>query len=63
MNATLLLSVAAGGAIGSVLRYATLLFVTKYSDIPSYFATLLVNITGSFASGCIVAVVSSMALT
>ena len=59
MNATLFLAVATGGALGAVLRYATYLFVTKYSDMPSYFATLLVNITGSFASGCIVAVVSS----
>ena len=59
MNATLFLAVATGGAFGAVLRYSTLLFVTKYSDMPSYFATLFVNITGSFASGCIVAVVSS----
>ena len=59
MNATLFLAVATGGALGAVLRYATYLFVTKYSDMPSYFATLLVNITGSFASGCMVALVSS----
>ena len=59
MNATLFLAVAAGGALGAVLRYATYLFVTKYSDMPSYFVTLFVNITGSFASGCIVALVSS----
>ena len=59
MNATLFLAVATGGALGAVLRYATYLFVTEYSDMPSYFSTLLVNITGSFASGCIVALVSS----
>ena len=59
MNAILFLAVAAGGAFGAVFRYTTLLFVTKYSDIPSYFATLFVNITGSFASGCIAALVSS----
>ena len=59
MNATLFLAVATGGALGAILRYATYLFVTEYSDMPSYFSTLLVNITGSFASGCIVALVSS----
>ena len=59
MNATLFFVVAAGGAFGTILRYATLLFVTKYSDIPSYFATLFVNITGSFVAVCIVALVSS----
>jgi CrcB protein len=59
MNATLFFVVAAGGAFGAILRYATLLFVTKYSDMPSYFATLFVNITGSFAAGFIVALVSS----
>lgn len=59
MNATLFFAVAAGGAFGAILRYATLLFVTKYSDMPSYFATLFVNITGSFAAGFIVALVSS----
>ena len=59
MNATLFLAVAAGGALGAVLRYITYLIVTKYSDMPSFFATFLVNITGSFASGCIVALVSS----
>ena len=59
MNATLFFAVAAGGAFGAILRYATLLFLTKNSDMPSYFATLFVNITGSFAAGCIVALVSS----
>tara|TARA_A200000113_G_scaffold110684_1_gene99375 strand:+ start:261 stop:644 length:384 start_codon:yes stop_codon:yes gene_type:complete len=59
MNATLFFAVAAGGAFGTILRYATLLFVTKYSDIPSYFATLFVYITGSFVAVCIVALVSS----
>ena len=59
MNAILFLAAAAGGAFGAVLRYATLLFVSKYSDMPSYFATLFVNITGSFAAGCTVAFVSS----
>jgi len=59
MNATLFFAVAAGGAFGTILRYATLLFVTKYSDIPSYFAKLFVNITGSFVAVCIVALVSS----
>ena len=59
MNATLFFVVAAGGAFGTILRYATLLFVTKYSDIPSYFATLFVNITVSFVAVCIVALVSS----
>ena len=59
MNATLFLAVAAGGALGAVLRYITYLIVTKYSDMPSFFATFLVNITGSFASGCMVALVSS----
>ena len=59
MNAILFLAVAAGGAFGAVFRYATLLFVSKYSDMPSYFATLFVNITGSFAAGCTVAFVSS----
>lgn len=60
MNATLFFAVSAGGAFGAILHYATLLFVTKYSDMPPYFATLFVNITGSFvAAGCIVALVSS----
>ncbi len=59
MNATLFLAVAAGGAFGAIVRYSTLLFVTKYSDLPSYFATLFVNIMGSFAAGYFVAFVSS----
>ena len=59
MNATLFFAVAAGGAFGAILRYTTLLYVTKYRDIPSYFATLFVNKTGSFVAVCIVALVSS----
>ena len=59
MNVTLFFVVAAGGASGAILRHEKLLFVNKYRDIPSYFATLFVNITGSFAAGCIVALVST----
>ena len=55
MNATLFFAVAAGGPFGAVLRYATLLFVTEYRDMPSYFATLFANITGFFDVGCVVA--------
>ena len=59
MNAKCFLAVATGGAFGAVLRYATYLFMSKYNELPSYFATLFVNITGYFASGCIVPLVSS----
>ncbi|MBC7867059.1 MAG: fluoride efflux transporter CrcB [Gloeobacteraceae cyanobacterium ES-bin-316] len=47
-----LLLVAAGGSIGAVLRYAVLFFVKNQ---PFPFATLLINLAGSFILGIIMA--------
>ena len=50
---TLIAAVAAGGAVGAVLRYGVTLMVgTSLFGIAGPFATLLVNITGSGLMGC-----------
>ena len=44
--------VAAGGALGSVLRYGAALFMLRFVAVGGFpWATLLVNITGSFLIG------------
>lgn len=44
--------VALGGALGSVLRYASSLLVAQIATAYLYIATLFVNIIGCFLIGC-----------
>ena len=46
------LMVALGGALGSVLRYASSLLVAQIAPAYLYIATLFVNIIGCFLIGC-----------
>lgn len=46
-----ILAVGIGGAIGSILRYYTVLYQTKYYSVDFPFAILFVNIIGSFLIG------------
>ena len=47
----ILLTVCLGGAIGSLLRYTTNIWFAKHNQSPFPYATLTVNITGSFLIG------------
>lgn len=50
-----ILCVGIGGAIGSLLRYAMVQLVTHIHPQPFPFGTMLVNITGSFLIGLLMA--------
>ena len=59
-NATMIAAVAAGGAIGAVLRYGVSLSVgAGLFGIAGPFATLLVNIAGSGLMGCLAGAVAA----
>lgn len=51
MNATLLLAIAAGGAIGSVGRHLVVLLVGRMAGTDWPWGTLTVNVAGGFAIG------------
>lgn len=51
MNATLLLAIAAGGAIGSVGRHLVVLLVGRMAGADWPWGTLTVNVAGGFAIG------------
>ena len=54
MNASLILAVAAGGALGSVARYLVGVGSTKMFGLAFPWGTLLINIAGSFLIGAFV---------
>ncbi len=54
MSAPLLAAVAAGGALGAVLRYVTMSAVGHWLGAGFPWGTLLVNVAGSFAMGLLV---------
>lgn len=58
MTPKLLLAVAAGGAIGSALRFATMSWVSRLAGPGFPWGTLAVNILGSFIMGVLVEVVA-----
>jgi len=49
------LAVAAGGMVGAVLRYAVNVAAAKMADPGFPLGTMIVNVTGSFAMGALVA--------
>ena len=53
-----LLLVGAGGALGSIVRYAVSLLFAHFA-ISSHWATLLVNVVGSFLIGLLLTVLSN----
>lgn len=53
MNLTLVLAVALGGALGSVLRYMVGLWVNAHWSNYFFIATLSVNLLGSLVIGCL----------
>lgn len=53
LDIRVLLTIAAGGGLGSVLRYVVAIFVTTQTGAGFPWATLLINVTGSFAIGVI----------
>ena len=52
---TLWLSVAAGGSVGAVLRYAVSLASNRFFGHGFPWGTLIVNVTGSFCMGLLIA--------
>ena len=59
-SATMIAAVAAGGAIGAVLRYGvSLSYGAGLFGIPGPLATLLVNITGSGLMGCLTGAIAA----
>jgi fluoride exporter len=53
MNPTALLSVALGGALGSVARYLAGIYVGRWLGTAFPWATLFINISGSFLIGAL----------
>jgi CrcB protein len=53
-----ILAVAAGGAVGAMARYLTVLQVTRWFGIAFPYGTLAVNVIGSFVLGLIVEVLT-----
>jgi CrcB protein len=51
MNPTMILAVALGGAVGSVVRYLTNIGAGKFLGTDFPYGTLIVNIIGSFIIG------------
>ena len=59
MSAKLLMSIAAGGALGAVGRYVMLVHVDDWLGSHFPFSTLIVNVIGAVAMGSLVAVTAS----
>ncbi len=55
MSLNIILAVAAGGAIGSTLRYLVGLYAQKFAGSGLPYGTLSVNIIGSFLMGAVMA--------
>lgn len=56
-----MISVAMGGAIGALLRYATSLYVSTIgAGLPAYFATVSVNVIGCALMGVMAALLPMM---
>jgi len=49
------LFVAAGGAIGAVMRYGVAQLAARLTEAPGTYATLVVNVAGSFCLGLLMA--------
>lgn len=58
MKATILLSVACGGALGAVLRYLLMSGIGHFLPAGFPHATLAVNVIGSFALGSLIEVMA-----
>lgn len=58
MNVTYLLLVGAGGFIGSIARYLTVISIDKKFNSVFPLGTLVVNIAGSFILGVLLAVIA-----
>jgi CrcB protein len=53
MSIKLLLYIALGGALGSVGRYLLTALVSKYLNTSYPYGTMIINVSGSFALGCL----------
>jgi len=53
MSIKLLLYIAVGGALGSVGRYFLTVLVNKYLNTSFPYSTMIINVSGSFALGCL----------
>jgi CrcB protein len=53
MNPTLIAAVAAGGAVGSALRYVSVALVGRWAGSGFPWGTLFVNLAGSFIMGAL----------
>ena len=53
MSIKLLLYIAVGGALGSVGRYLLTTLVSKYLNTSYPYGTMIINVSGSFALGCL----------
>ncbi|MBL6929820.1 MAG: CrcB family protein [Rhodospirillales bacterium] len=59
MSAKLLMSIAAGGALGAVSRYVMFVHVDNWLGSHFPFSTLIVNVVGAVAMGSLVALTAS----
>jgi len=57
---TLILSIAAGGVLGAIGRYLTMDGINHWLGYASPYATLSVNVIGSFFLGSVISVMSAM---
>ncbi len=58
MSASMLFSVAFGGAIGAVFRYVLMSGIGHYLHAGFPYATLVVNVSGSFALGALIEIMA-----
>lgn len=58
MSASMLFSVAAGGALGAVFRFMLMSGIGHYTHAGFPYATLVVNVLGSFALGALIEVLA-----
>lgn len=58
MTPKLLFAVAAGGALGSVMRYASMSLIGRWMGAGFPWGTLFVNVVGSFVMGLLVELVA-----